>query len=507
MNHIQVFIKGMHCKNCVTLLTDEFAKVKGVHHAEVSLSKQTGDLYFEARAPDLNEVSAVAEKNGYTIRAENTPVTLAEKKTDRKDSFRQWLLGFAGAGAVIVLFLLLQSSGIIEALNPGDELPHAGLAVVIGLVASVSTCFAVVGSLVLAFSEMYRGRENESAGTGAFRANALFHAGRLAAFFILGGVLGMLGGSLSISGRLLSIFTIVYAVIMVVMGLSILSGGRISIGIKIPLPAFVKNSFTRLKASRHPVTPLILGAATFFLPCGFTQSMQVLALGSGGFMQGAMVMFLFSLGTLPVLFITGLSASWTHRRGLAFLTKTAGILIIVFALFTFFSGTALFDFQGNVFAGTVEDGQVQGVAVVSANPDSDAGRESLNEALRLQDPGPATSEAKAVREPSAPLPEQPVQPVQTGTDQRVSTQRVEMHIASRGFSPSVLKLKAGVPVEWAIYGDSVTGCTNRIIVPSLNISQRISQGGVHTVTFTPTQKGEIPFSCWMGMVRGVFVVD
>jgi plastocyanin domain-containing protein len=71
----------------------------------------------------------------------------------------------------------------------------------------------------------------------------------------------------------------------------------------------------------------------------------------------------------------------------------------------------------------------------------------------------------------------------------------------------VLRLKAGVPVEWVIYGDQVTGCTNRIIVPSLNISQPVTQGRTQTVTFTPTKKGEIRFSCWMGMVRGAFQVE
>ena len=83
---------------------------------------------------------------------------------------------------------------------------------------------------------------------------------------------------------------------------------------------------------------------------------------------------------------------------------------------------------------------------------------------------------------------------------------VEMHVTSAGFSPSVLRIKKGVPVRWVIKGDSVTSCTNKIIMPSLGISQSLSPGD-NIVNFTPDKTGEIPFSCWMGMVRGKFIVE
>jgi Cytochrome C biogenesis protein transmembrane region len=44
-----------------------------------------------------------------------------------------------------------------------------------------------------------------------------------------------------------------------------------------------------------------LGAATFFLPCGFTQALQLYVLAKGSFAIGALSMFAFSLGTLPAL--------------------------------------------------------------------------------------------------------------------------------------------------------------------------------------------------------------
>ena len=81
-----------------------------------------------------------------------------------------------------------------------------------------------------------------------------------------------------------------------------------------------------------------------------------------------------------------------------------------------------------------------------------------------------------------------------------------MHVTTQGFEPNVLKLKKGVPVRWVIKGDNITGCTSKIIVPSLNISQPLVSGD-NIVEFTPQKAGEIPFSCWMGMVRGKFIVE
>ena len=83
---------------------------------------------------------------------------------------------------------------------------------------------------------------------------------------------------------------------------------------------------------------------------------------------------------------------------------------------------------------------------------------------------------------------------------------VEMHVTYRGFQPNIIKVKKEIPVTWKIWGDQVTPCTDRIIVPSLNITRAVNSGE-NIIQFTPTAAGEIPFSCWMGMVRGKFTVE
>jgi len=86
-------------------------------------------------------------------------------------------------------------------------------------------------------------------------------------------------------------------------------------------------------------------------------------------------------------------------------------------------------------------------------------------------------------------------------------QTVEVHVRYTGWDPSTIHIKAGARVTWVIWGDEVSSCTNRIVVPSLSISQSLASGR-NVITFTaPPAAGTLPFACWMNMVRGQFIVD
>ncbi len=317
------------------------------------------------------------------------------------------------------------------------------------MAASLSTCLAVVGAIVIAFAETYRAAPGESAASAVVRPNILFHVGRIATFAVLGGVLGLIGGELSLSGRFVSVLTMVVAVFMLLLGLNILGIAPSLTRLGIKMPAHLTAGLDRMKTSRSPAMPLALGGLTFFLPCGFTQSMQIMALGSGSVVRGALIMGLFAVGTLPVLFTAGITASWTRRHRVVVFQKAAGLLVIAFAIFTLSSGARLFGFTGRITPGTT----------VTTMP-------------------PATTP-----------------PVTTPA----TSQRIEMHVKYAGFVPAVLHVKKGASVTFAVFGDEVTGCTNRIIIPSLNISRDIAPGE-NLITFTPTAAGNIPYSCWMGMV-------
>ena len=92
---------------------------------------------------------------------------------------------------------------------------------------------------------------------------------------------------------------------------------------------------------RWTFTPLLVGVATFFLPCGFTQSMQLYTLTTGSFLQGGLTMLAFALGTLPVLALmsfSSFSVQTSGKKGIFF--KTAGLIVILFALFNIINSLA-----------------------------------------------------------------------------------------------------------------------------------------------------------------------
>jgi hypothetical protein len=165
-----------------------------------------------------------------------------------------------------------------------------------------------------------------------------------------------------------------------------------------------------------------------------------------------------------VLLALGVGASWGKFKKIDILKKVAGILILFFAVFTFKSALALKGVKTNVISSRARQEQP---------PAGEAGAIEKNNSNNV-----------------------------SGQNEQV----VRMSVTSRGFEPSVLKIKKGVPVRWVIMGDQVSGCTNKIIIPSLDIAKNISFGE-NIVSFVPSTAREISFSCGMGMVRGKFVLE
>ena len=94
--------------------------------------------------------------------------------------------------------------------------------------------------------------------------------------------------------------------------------------------------------SQHALTPILLGVATFFLPCGFTQSMQIYTLTTGSFITGGMTMFLFALGTLPVLAALSFGTlKISHQPWKGTFFKASGLVIIALAIFNLWHALAL----------------------------------------------------------------------------------------------------------------------------------------------------------------------
>jgi sulfite exporter TauE/SafE len=201
-------------------------------------------------------------------------------------------------------------------------------AFIIGIIASLSSCMAVVGGLLLSMSATFA-KEGDRV-----RPQLLFHGGRLVSFFVLGGVIGSIGSVFALNTSMSFVLSIVIAVVMLILGINLLDVFHWSKRLQPSMPKFLARHAYGASKLNHSLTPLLVGAVTFFLPCGFTQAMQIYSLSTGSFTAGALTMGSFALGTLPVLSLISFSSFSIHNRSYAgIFFKTAGLIVILFALY------------------------------------------------------------------------------------------------------------------------------------------------------------------------------
>ena len=318
---LKFHVSGMHCKSCVFMTEDELSNVSYITKAKTDLRSHTVEVtgVFNGKEAEevARELSHVLEPHGYALSVERSQI-----QSNQKD----FLLAIPIALALIFLFVLLQEMGIVNLINTGDV--SYGTAFLIGVIASLSTCMAVVGGLVLSLSATYA-KEGDKV-----KPQLLFHIGRLVAFFLLGGVIGALGANFTLTTTGTFLLSFLVGVVMLILGINLLDIFPWAKRLQPTLPKFFSQYALKVTKINHTLTPFLIGVATFFLPCGFTQSMQLYTLGTGSFIDGAVTMLVFALGTLPVLALLSFSSfsiQKSSKSGIFF--KTAGIVVIAFALF------------------------------------------------------------------------------------------------------------------------------------------------------------------------------
>ncbi|GMU73848.1 MAG: hypothetical protein AMXMBFR44_0470 [Candidatus Campbellbacteria bacterium] len=331
-------VNGMHCASCVLLTESELKDTPGVKSAKANLATLSvtveGDFGDKTPEQVAQELSVPLRPHGYTL--------LVEKKThDAK--WREFNIAFPVALGLAFLFVLLQKTGLVNLIGGGSV--TFGTAFLIGVIASLSTCMAVVGGLVLSMSATFAKSGDR------LRPQMLFHVGRLVSFFVLGGVIGAVGSAFTLSGTATFVLGLLIGLVMLILGINLLDTFHWAKKLQPAMPKFIARHAHGISKLNHSLTPLLVGIATFFLPCGFTQSMQIYTLSTGSFLSGGLTMLVYALGTLPVLALLSFS-SWNIAKhpsaGIFF--KTAGLIVVLFALFNIVNALAVIGVIPPVFS-------------------------------------------------------------------------------------------------------------------------------------------------------------
>jgi len=164
-----------------------------------------------------------------------------------------------------------------------------------------------------------------------------FNAGRIGSYSIAGALVGAFGGAMTsaavIDGRL--VLLVVANLFIVLVGLYVAGWGGAILrmeAIGVPLWRRIEPLRKRFFPIDSTMRALGAGAVWGWVPCGLVYGMLVLAIASGGPLEGALVMAAFGLGTLPGLLVAGLAAiKLLEFRRRPAVRRTAGALLIAMA--------------------------------------------------------------------------------------------------------------------------------------------------------------------------------
>jgi len=444
MNKVIIDIAGMHCRSCEMLTEEELAKVPGVKKVKTHFRSGMAEVFYEGEKPSDEALEKAVRNAGYTVGKGERPWV-----TKNMSAWVEFLFAF---GIVLVLFLFAQAAGLFSiSLGSAQRLESLPFVLLLGVVAGFSTCMAIVGGLVLAVSARFSEMHPEASVRQKFLPDVYFNLGRVGGFAILGALLGWFGSVLQLSSFSVGILIVAVSVVMLLIGLQLLELFPRLSAWKLMLPKWIARALgirSHAKKEYSHTRAMALGAATFFLPCGFTQAVQLYVVTAGSPMIGALSMGAFALGTAPgLLGIGGLAAAarGSFRR---FFFKTAGIIVIALGIFNFQNGTTL----------------------VRLGPDQQAGDGSAMNGAILGD-------KQVIR----------------------ITQKAD------GYFPNQLTVKRGRPVKLIIDSENSYTCASSFTMPKIGI-QKILEPGENVFEFVPEKSGPIPFSCSMGMFRGTINV-
>ncbi|MEK7061666.1 MAG: sulfite exporter TauE/SafE family protein [Patescibacteria group bacterium] len=451
------YVKGMHCASCEILVEKKLLEINGIKSVEASTSNGRVTIEYEEEKPNSHYLTSLFKNENYTFFDK-----LEEKNTKAQKGVNPTLLAFNIALFIIIGFLILNKSGVPGFLGVSSSsslFAFFGL----GILAGLSSCAALVGGMVLSMSKQWQSiYSDKNTAYEKFQPHLLFNVGRIISYAIFGALLGIIGSKLQISLALTSFLVVTVSFLMIALGLQML-GVKSLRKFQFALPKSITRYIANENNFQARQMPFIMGAATFFLPCGFTIIAQGIALLSGNWLQGFLIMLFFALGTAPMLLVIGLSSvKFSFKPHLAErFSRVAGFLVLFFALYNINS-------QINVLGYT-----------------------SLSDVFSLSQ---NKSQTTAVDAKDLPL-------IIDGK------QVIKMIASGSGNSPNYFKVRAGVPVRWEITAADSPGCNTSIISRNLfSGSIDLTPGQVSFKDFKPENPGKYKFSCSMGMITGIIEV-
>jgi len=440
---IVVPIAGMTCRSCERRIERQVRRIPNVERATASASHARVEVMTSGPVSGVDLAEAI-EAAGYEIG--RTPWLSPDRDT--------WLVAGSGLVLIVSIAILAELLGFTGFTAGLGDIREGGLLVagLLGLAAGVSTCIALTGGLVLALSAAAAADRTDGPDPSIatrLRPIAVFLTGRVAGFALLGAALGAVGSRVVLPPLAIAVLMIVVAILMTILGVR-LTGLSPRIAAWSPtLPGGLGTLIGGGEVTAYSdVRAGALGVASFFLPCGFTQAVQIYALSTGSPLVAGGIMAAFAIGTVPGLLTLGGLPSLLPKASRPALLQTIGVIVIGFAVLNGVAGLRL--------AGLLPD---FGIAAAAA--------------------------------PSVTV---------SGGVQTLRTAQV-----SDGYVPANVSIYAGVPTRWVIDSRDGGSCAVFLQVPSLGIAVTL-RPGENVIDLPALQAGRVQYMCSMGMYGGQLTV-
>jgi sulfite exporter TauE/SafE/copper chaperone CopZ len=451
-----LIVTNMTCVNCENIIERALSGRAGIEQAKASYSNGQVTVTFDNSIISRGEIEGILEAEGYHVKdQESLQPSNANEKREYKGNKTEGQDFTNVIGVIIILFALYMVANHLGLFNIFNSFPTAeegmgyGMLFLIGLLTSVH-CVAMCGGICL--SQCVPAKEGTFISKfSAMRPSLLYNLGRVASYTVIGGIVGAVGSVVSFSGAMKGIVQIFAGVFMVIMGLNMLN---IFPALRKLNPRMPKIFAKKIYASSNSKSPLYIGLLNGLMPCGPLQAMQLYALSTGSPIKGAVSMFLFSVGTVPLMFAFGALSSFLSKKFTAKMLTASAVLVVFLGIFMFNNGVGLSGFALPTFPALANTKQEANMAAVQGD----------------------------------------VQVVTSG-------------ITSGSYEPIIVQ--KGIPVKWTLQAEDgeLNGCNNSIVVQKYNVQKKL-QIGDNVIEFTPTETGTVTFSCWMGMIRSkITVVD
>nr|WP_295682891.1 sulfite exporter TauE/SafE family protein [uncultured Lachnoclostridium sp.] len=433
-------IGGMSCVNCENSIERKLNKTAGIQKATVSYSNGTAQISYDGDIISKNDIIRVIEELDYKV---------IEDSSTQEDSVNNLNKILGTIIIMLGLYLFMKRFGLFNLFNffpQAEEGMGYGMLFIIGLLTSVH-CLAMCGGINLSQCIPQAAKQGQEGRMASLRPSLLYNIGRVISYTVVGGIVGALGSVISFSGSFKGIVQLVAGIFMVIMGLNMLN---IFPWLRKFNPRMPKIFAKNINQKKNSNSPLYVGLLNGLMPCGPLQAMQLYALSTGDPMKGALSMFLFSLGTVPLMFGLGVLSSILSQKFTKKVMSVGAVLVVVLGVSMFNNGLSL---SGFAFA---------------ASPFNQS---SSSNVAKIQD----------------------------------GVQIVNTTLNSGQYE--AITVQAGIPVKWTITAEngSINGCNNRIYIPEYDIEKKF-EIGENVIEFIPEKAGTYRYSCWMGMIRSTITV-